>query len=92
MRSGYNLTSQISNLKSHKMNNNSFLEGRVYRTFGIFMIFVYAALGVAMLFVWQEFPNHLVVGIILIMWASFRTYMLFRYRARMKNNDINVPN
>ncbi len=69
--------------------NPSFLERRVTHVFGIFMIFIYATLGVLLAFdlMWSDLPRHKVIGVVLLMWAAFRTYMLFRFRSRMKNNN-----
>lgn len=69
------------------MNNTSFLQNRAMGIFSMFMIFVYFAIGIGMLFFWQEVNNHTAIGILLTAWASFRTYMLIRHRARMKNSD-----
>jgi hypothetical protein len=74
------------------MNSRSLLEGRVTQFFGIFMIFVYAALGVLLLCVtdfWQDIPKtyRTALGIVLIVYAGFRTYMLFKLRAGMKKNN-----
>ena len=73
------------------MANSSILQGRVTGIFSMFMIFLYATLGLLMLFVidWPELPktNRTVIGIALLLYAAFRTYMLFRMRARMKNSS-----
>jgi len=72
------------------MNSRNILEGRITGIFGIFMIFIYAGLGIGMLFFWKEVNNHTLVGILLLAWTFFRIYMLFRHRAARKAEDSKV--
>jgi small neutral amino acid transporter SnatA (MarC family) len=61
------------------------------RIFGIFMVVVYALLGILFLFVinWPGIPktNLRVAGGILLLYAAFRTYMVFQRQARERSND-----
>jgi hypothetical protein len=73
------------------MDSQSILQNRFTSIFGIFMIILYATLGVLFLFVidWVELPktNRTVIGIALLLYAAFRTFMLFRMRARMRKQE-----
>lgn len=70
------------------MNNNSFLENRAMRGFGVFMIFIYTILGILLLFVidWPEVPktNRIIIGVVLLLYAAFRTYMVRQHRKRLQ--------
>ena len=76
------------------MDSRSLLEGRVTQYFGIFMLFIYAALGMLLLFVpafWEDIPSkyRTAFGIVLVAYAAFRTYMLFKMRARIRSSNNN---